>query len=393
MALHILVLAGGSGTRLWPLSRGGLPKHLLPLGPDRQTLLQATVERVAPLADEVHVVTAANQADACAAALEGTSDPVAVIAEPTARGTGPALGLAVHQIARHDPDALIVSVHADHHVDDTEAYRAALLAVAGWAAATRGLATIGLTPTFPSTGLGYIAVGASEPPDRWVSPPGPTTDAILIAAAAALPAAHADAFVEKPPLDRAAAFVEDGDHLWNLGLFAWTAPAFLAELATADAGLDAELRAVVDAQAAGDEEGAAEIYARLPAIAVDPLLMEGSAHLTVVRAGFGWSDLGSWSDLLAARAGRADANGNVVDGDALVIDSRGCLVEAVGGPHRRLARPRGDRGGRHWRCGPGDAGARLAGDQGRRRTAAQGRPGRAALSCSAATLRAGWAWR
>lgn len=77
-------------------------------------------------------------------------------------------------------------------------------------------------------------------------------------------------------------------------------------------------------------EGAAEIYARLPAIAVDPLLMEGSAHLTVVRAGFGWSDLGSWSDLLAARAGRADANGNVVDGDALVIDSRGCLVEAVG---------------------------------------------------------------
>ncbi len=331
MALHILVLAGGSGTRLWPLSRGALPKHLLPLGPDSQTLLRATVERVAPLADEVHVVTAAEQAEACAMALDGTAASVSIIAEPTARGTGPALGLAVHQIARRDPDALIVSVHADHHVDDTEAYRAAVLAVAGWAAATGGLATIGLTPTSPSTGLGYIAVGAGEPPDRWVSPTGPATDQVLLAAAAALPAAHADAFVEKPPLDRATAFFEDGDHLWNLGLFAWKATAFLAELAAADAGLDAELRAVVDAQAAGDEKGAAEIYARLPAIAIDPLLMEGSAHLTVVRAGFGWSDLGSWSDLLAARAGRADGEGNVVDGDALLIDSRDCLVEAVGG--------------------------------------------------------------
>ncbi|MBJ7595243.1 MAG: NTP transferase domain-containing protein, partial [Candidatus Dormibacteraeota bacterium] len=298
MALHILVLAGGSGTRLWPLSRRALPKHLLPLGPDGQTLLRATVERVAPLADEVHVVTAAEQAEACAVALDGTAEAVAIIAEPSARGTGPALGLAVHQIVHRDPDALIVSVHADHHIDDTEAYRAAVLAVAGWAAATGGLAAIGLTPTFPSTGLGYIAVGAAESPGRWISPPGPTTDPVLLAAASALPAAHADAFVEKPPLDRATAFVEDGDHLWNLGLFAWTASAFLAELRATDARLDAELHAVVEAQAAGDEKGAAEIYARLPAIAVDPLLMEGSAHLTVVRAGFGWSDLGSWSDLL-----------------------------------------------------------------------------------------------
>ncbi|MDQ6848112.1 MAG: sugar phosphate nucleotidyltransferase [Candidatus Dormibacteraeota bacterium] len=331
MALHILVLAGGSGTRLWPLSRAALPKHLLPLGPDDQTLLQASVERVAPLADEVHVVTAADQAEACAVALVGASAPVSIIAEPTARGTGPALGLAVHQIARRDPDALIVSVHADHHVDDTDAYRAAVLAVAGWAAATGGLATIGLTPTFPSTGLGYIAVGTAEPPDRWVAPPVPATDPGLLAAAAVLPAAHADAFVEKPPIDRATAFFEDGNHLWNLGLFAWTVTAFLAELASADIGLDAQLRAVVDAQAAGDEQAAAAIYARLPAVAVDPLLLEGSAHLTVVRAGFGWSDLGSWADLLTARAGRADAEGNVVDGDALLIDSRDCLVEAVGG--------------------------------------------------------------
>jgi mannose-1-phosphate guanylyltransferase len=331
VAFHILVLAGGSGTRLWPLSRASLPKHLLPLGPDGETLLAATLYRVAPLADHVHVVTAANQAEACAVALREIGKPVAIIAEPAARGTGPALGLAVHHIARTDPDALIVSVHADHHVTDRDGYRAAVLAVAGWAAATDGLATVGLTPTFPATGLGYIAVGASERPDRWSAPSGPSADPVLIAAAAALPAAHAAAFVEKPPLEIASGFVDDGNHLWNLGLFAWTAAAFIAELAAADGDLDSSLREVVQARSDGDEQRASQIYAALSTIAVDPLVMEHSARLTVVRAGFGWSDLGSWSDLLAARAAAADPSGNVGVGDALFIDSRGCLVEANGG--------------------------------------------------------------
>jgi mannose-1-phosphate guanylyltransferase len=331
VALHILVLAGGSGTRLWPLSRAALPKHLLPMTASGQTLLGATVDRIAALADQVHVVTAADQAEACAAALAGSPVPVDVIAEPVPRGTGPALGLAVLQIARSDPDAVIVSVHADHHVSDADAYRAALVAVAGWAAATQGLATVGLTPTFPSTGLGYIAIGPTEPPDRWMAPPGPAVDTVLLAAAAALPAAHAAAFVEKPPLEEATRFVEGGNHLWNLGLFAWTASAFLAELLAADAGIGGGLREVVQARSSGDEKRAAAIYASLPVVAIDPLVMERSAHLTVVRAGFGWSDLGSWTDLLAARADSADADGNVAKGDALFIDSHGCMVEAGGG--------------------------------------------------------------
>ena len=163
-----------------------------------------------------------------------------------------------------------------------------------------------------------MAPGGPPRTPSWSQPPRPC------------PAAHADAFVEKPALDRATAFFEDGNHLWNLGLFAWTAPAFLAELASADPALDAALAEVVDARLAGDERRAAEIYATVPPIAVDPLLMERSSHLTVVRAGFGWSDLGSWSDLLSARADRADPDGNVVDGDALLVDSRDCLVEASG---------------------------------------------------------------
>ena len=332
MAFHILVLAGGFGTRLWPLSRESMPKHLLPLGPDGQALLRATVDRVAPLGGAIHVVTASAQVAACAAALEGSAaGDVSAIPEPRPRGTGPALGLAVHQVARDDPDALIVSVHADHHVTDTEAYRVAILAAAGWAQSTGGLATVGLIPTFAATGLGYIEVGEAQQPDAWTPPAGVVADAVLLTAAAALPAAHAAAFVEKPPLDRATAFVADGSHLWNLGLFAWTARGFLEELAAVEPALDAALRHVVEERAAGREERAAEVYAALPSTAVEPLLLERSSRLTVVRAAFAWSDLGSWSDLMDARAGRADADGNVSDGQAVLIDSHDCLVESHGG--------------------------------------------------------------
>ncbi|MGH7723691.1 MAG: mannose-1-phosphate guanylyltransferase [Candidatus Dormibacteria bacterium] len=332
MAFHILVLAGGSGTRLWPLSREALPKHLLPLGPHGETLLRATVDRVAPLGGAVHVVTSRSQVAGCAAALEGGgAPPVGAIAEPCPRGTGPALGLAVHQVALGDPDALIVSVHADHHVADVAAYRAAILAAAGWAAGTRGLATVGLVPTHPATGLGYIEVGAPEQAGTWASPPASGADPVLLAAAAALPAAHAAAFVEKPSLERATAFLADRSHLWNLGLFAWTASAFIDELEAADPALNARLREVVMARAGGDEDRATEVYSGLPPTAVEPLVLERSGRLTVVRAGFDWSDLGSWTDLLAARGTLGDADGNVTAGDTLLVDAHDCLVESRGG--------------------------------------------------------------
>jgi len=332
VALHILVLAGGSGTRLWPLSRESLPKHLLPLGAQGQSLLRTTVDRVAPLGGAIHVVTASAQVDGCAAALEGSaSAQLSAIAEPSPRGTGPALGLAVHQIARSDPGALIVSVHADAHVADAEAYRVAILAAAGWAAATGGLAAVGLTPSYPAIGLGYIEVGEPEPPDAWVPPPAASADPVLLAAAAALPAAHAAAFVEKPSLERATAFLAHGGHLWNPGLFAWSARAFLEELAAADPALDARLGEVVEERAGGHEDRASELYASLPSLAIEPLLLERTGRLTVVRAGFDWSDLGTWTDLMATRGADADADGNVATGDTLLVDAHDCLVESRGG--------------------------------------------------------------
>jgi mannose-1-phosphate guanylyltransferase/mannose-6-phosphate isomerase len=333
VGLHILVLAGGSGTRLWPLSRKAAPKHLLPLGAEGRTLLRATLERVGGIADAVHVVTTASQAGACSDELvaAGLSD-VGVIAEPVARGTGPALGLATGWIARLDPDAMIASAHADSDVGDDEAYRAALIASAGWAAAGHGLATVGLAPLYPSTGMGYIELGPAANPDAWVAPHSGVR-AQLVEAARSLPAFTAAGFTEKPPAATAEAYVSGGRHLWNLGLFAWRASTFLDELLRAAPALASALDDVVAARAAGDEERASQVYAAQDPVAVEPLVLERTSNLTAVRAAFPWSDLGSWADFhgVRAAAGHADADGNVVDGDVEVLDARGNTVVSRAG--------------------------------------------------------------
>ncbi|HEV7680129.1 MAG TPA: sugar phosphate nucleotidyltransferase [Candidatus Dormibacteraeota bacterium] len=335
MSLHAIILAGGSGTRLWPISRADVPKHLLPLGPGGVTLLRATIDRLLPMGATVHIVTVASQAAACQAeATAAGLGPDSVIAEPMPRGTGPALGLAVRWIARQDPDALICSVHADAHIGDDDGYRASIWAAAGWACATDGLVTVGLTPTYASTGLGYIALGRIHSPEDWTEPSGAAAEhEALSAAASGLAAFTAAGFVEKPPLPVAERYVADHSHLWNLGLFAWRAGAFVRELGEAAPEVDRALVGVVEARAAGAEEEVARRYADIANVAVDPLVLEKTSHLTVVQAGFPWSDLGSWSDLMEARheMGEVDADGNVVGGDALALDSSGCLVDARGG--------------------------------------------------------------
>jgi len=332
MGFHILVLAGGSGTRLWPLSRRSTPKHLLALAPGGETLLRSTLERVMALTNSIRVVTAADQAPGCRDVLTdlGISGD-SIIEEPEARGTGPALALAVALIEREDPNALIASVHADHRVSDGDAYRAAVVASAGWASVTDGLATVGLVPTAPVTGFGYVEVAAARDGRAWRAPTG--TPSLVAAQAAALPAFVSAGFKEKPSADIARQYVEDRRHFWNLGLFSWTARRFRSELAVADPELFDTVDRVTDARLRGDHEAVTRLYGALTLQAVEPLVLERTERLTVVQASFGWSDQGSWLDVGQARAadGDVDSDGNVLEGDVILASSRNCTVVSKSG--------------------------------------------------------------
>ncbi|MHB8612460.1 MAG: mannose-1-phosphate guanylyltransferase [Candidatus Dormibacteraceae bacterium] len=296
-----VIPAGGAGTRLWPRSRSSTPKHVLPLGAHGQPLLRATYDRAKSLADEVFVLTEARQRPIIEAVLPEV-DLEHLILEPQARGTTNAYGLAALALLERDPSTVMLTLPADHVVRGTaKIARAARTAVR--AADAKGvLVTVGLKPTFPSTGLGYIHA------------PGRITDGTL----------RVKRFIEKPGLAAAKRYVLAGGYYWNLAWFSWRVEVFIEELARHAPRHLSGLRKVVAAQKAGDQAGAARMYNRLPVEVVDRSVMERTDRLLLVPADFDWADIGNWSEL--GDRVRADDRGNSVEGEAVLVDTRGSLI-------------------------------------------------------------------
>jgi mannose-1-phosphate guanylyltransferase len=299
MTRWAVILAGGVGSRFWPVSTPARPKQLLPLATESPLLLDA-LERMAPLVPPARTLVLTNTAlVAPIAALAPSIPRENLIAEPRPAGTAAALAWAATEIERRaGPEAVMISVHADWFVGNPEGFRTALGHAADVAARQHALVTVGVVPSRGDPGFGYIQPGAElEPGVRAVA-----------------------RFVEKPSRGRAEAMVADG-YLWNSGIFVWRVGDFLGEVRALTPEIAPQL-------AAHHDDLAAFFGAVTSGIAVDVGVLERSTRVLVLRGDFGWDDVGTWAALHRVRP--HDAQGNALAGHVHVLDGRDNVVHAEG---------------------------------------------------------------
>jgi len=304
-----VLLAGGSGTRLWPLSREARPKQFLPLIGD-DSLLQDTLRRVASISGSVAplIVGREDHRFLIAEQMRKTDTHGTVVLEPAGRNTAPAAAVAaLEALANHGEDALLLVLPSDHVIQDLDQFQAAV--VTGEQAAKTGkLVTFGVTPTRAETGYGYIRAGEELAADT----------------------ARIDAFVEKPDAATAQQYLDSGEYYWNSGMFLFPAKAYLAALGEHAPDI---LKAAESAHASAVRDVDflrldAEAFSACRSESIDYAVMEKTRDAVVVPLSARWNDLGSWSSI--ADVSEADENGNVIRGDVMLEQSSNCLVHSSG---------------------------------------------------------------
>lgn len=303
-SIQPVILSGGSGTRLWPLSREAYPKQFLPLAGEL-TMLQATWQRVAPLAargplviaNEEHRFVAAEQLQQVGA------EPAAIILEPVGRNTAPAIAVAALEATRDGADALLLVLPSDHVITDEAAFRSAVQAAASAADAGK-LVTFGIVPTGPETGYGYIKAAD-----------GQGVRAV-------------ERFVEKPDLETATGYVSSGQYYWNSGMFLFKASRYLQELERFQPEMLASSRQAWQ-QARRDADFTRldkDAFTAVPSDSIDYAVMEKTADAVVIPLDAGWNDVGSWTAL--RDVSQQDGDGNAHQGDVIAIDCRNTYAYA-----------------------------------------------------------------
>ncbi len=302
-----VIMAGGGGTRFWPLSRQKTPKQLLNLS-GRDLMVNEAVDRMATVIGKsnIFIVTAEVQAPAMITATAGKVFPRNILAEPAARNTAACIGYSAMEICRKYGDGVMIITPADHYIEDVEALTEIFKTAILTAESEEKLVTIGLKPTFPSTGFGYIKynrhmTGAVKPVIE---------------------------FREKPDEETARQYVEDGSYVWNSGMFIWKASLILAKLKEYVPDIYQDLEGIGDAMNTPEEQAVLHaIYPNIRKISIDYAVMEPSAakgEVLVIPGDCGWNDVGSWDmmDILH----EPDENGNVLLGDVIAVDTGDTVI-------------------------------------------------------------------
>ncbi len=302
--VHAVVLAGGSGSRLWPLSRQNLPKQFLALDGDA-TLLQTTINRLAPVIEGKRVLIVTQEAHAKGEAYHALL-PYQTLFEPIGRNTAPAIALAAAYLMAGGSDPIMVVLPADHIIKDEVQFREHL-SVAIAAAETSKLITFGIQPTRPDTGFGYIKTS-----------PGSDQANIF----------KVDRFTEKPDEATAEKFLQEGNYFWNSGMFVWRASAILAEIKQYLPEVHGVVQTIVaESRASGTFQQAVEKhFATMPSISIDYGVLEKSNRVCLIPCAIGWNDVGSWQAVHEISS--HDGNGNALQGNVVAVDCKNSLIRA-----------------------------------------------------------------
>jgi mannose-1-phosphate guanylyltransferase len=306
--MFTLVMAGGSGTRFWPASKERLPKQFLNIIGDR-TMLQETIHRICPISEQAEVFVVVNKMHESIARNQLGNTMTNILAEPVGRNTAACIGLAAIHISRINENSPIVVLPADHYIANVDNFLKCLQSAAE-VANSNAIVTLGITPTRPETGYGYIKVGEEK---------GQSLGESYF---------QAESFVEKPNNKTALEYILSGSYLWNSGIYVFTAKTILSELKLCMPTLYQQLIEVDEAIGTPNYESVLEcVYPRLESISIDCGVMERTnTPIYVLKTNFGWSDVGSWESLYELKRQLHDSDGNLYIGDAVGIESKNNFI-------------------------------------------------------------------